>query len=111
VVEDEMMIAMLIGDMVADMGHQVVEVAATFDEALAAAEGGEFDIALLDINLSGRRSYAVAEALRRRQVPHLLTTGYGARDLDAEYGQAPALRKPFTAAQLAAALSTLMAHA
>lgn len=67
-VEDEIMIAMLMEDVLADMGHVVVGVACGVEAALEMAETVEADLAILDVNLDGRPSFPVADVLRRRGV-------------------------------------------
>ena len=54
------MIAMLIEDMLADLGCDVVATAAQLDEAVSLARSGSFDLAFLDLNLRGVPSYPVA---------------------------------------------------
>ena len=76
VVEDEMMILMMIEDMLADLGCESVTAAATVDQALALIDAQTFDAAMLDMNLNGNKSYAVADALAARGVPFVFSTGY-----------------------------------
>lgn len=75
-VEDESMVAMLAEDMLLDLGCDVV-VAMRLDQALAQVEAGDFDLAVLDVNLGSTPSYPVADALFERCVPFLFATGYG----------------------------------
>jgi CheY-like chemotaxis protein len=106
VVEDEMMIAMLVEDMLADLGCAVVGPAHALDAALelARTEIG-LDAALLDVNLGGQPVFAVADALREKGVPAIFSTGYGDAGLrDIDRG-APVLQKPFHAGDLARALT------
>jgi len=77
VVEDEMLVLMAIEDMLADLGCTSISVAGNLDKALALIEVERFDIATLDINLNGQRSYTVAEALSNAGVPFAFSTGYG----------------------------------
>ena len=53
VVEDEVMIAMLLEDMLADLGHEVVGPATRLEDGLELASSAEFDLAVLDVNLKG----------------------------------------------------------
>jgi CheY-like chemotaxis protein len=53
VVEDGAIISMLLEDMVLDCGGEIVGPIPKFDAALALAAEAEFEIAVLDINLSG----------------------------------------------------------
>jgi CheY-like chemotaxis protein len=109
VVEDEMMIAMLVEDMLAELGCAVVGPAHALDTALTLAktETG-LDCALLDVNLGGQPVFAVADALRAKGVPAIFSTGYGDAGLrDVDRG-APVLQKPFRAGDLAKALTAAM---
>lgn len=110
VVEDEMMIAMLVEDMLGDLGCEVVGPAHGLESALKLAnEAVGLDAALLDVNLGGQPVFAVADVLRAKGVPAIFSTGYGEaglRDVDAG---APVLQKPFRAGDLARALSTALA--
>ena len=104
-VEDEAMIAMLLEDMLGDLGCEVVGPAYALASALAlAASEAAIDVAILDINLAGRPVYEVADALRARHVPMIFSTGYGDRGLREVDRGAPVLGKPFRAADLATAL-------
>lgn len=69
VVEDEMMILMIIEDMLTDLGCDSVTGAATVGQALTLVDTQVFDIAMLDMNLGGNRSDAVADALAAHGVP------------------------------------------
>lgn len=100
VVEDEMTIALMIEDMLADLGHDVAEVQMRLDPALASARQGEFDFAILDVNLDGHMSFPVAEALEERGIPFAFATGYGSAGLDAAFRHYPVLMKPFLQADL-----------
>jgi CheY-like chemotaxis protein len=89
------MIAMMIEDMLADLGHQVAAIAMRLPQATEAAKTIEADLAILDINLDGRRSFPVAEILRDRAIPILFASGYGEKGLEAPFEQAKVLKKPF----------------
>jgi DNA-binding response OmpR family regulator len=104
VVEDEMLVAMLIEDMLDDMGHKLAGLATHLDAALVQASNVETDVAVLDINLNGQLSFPIADILRKRGVPFIFASGYGAAGLNATYKGALALKKPFGAQELANAL-------
>ena len=95
IVEDESLVAMMIEDMVIELGHTVAGVAARLREGLQMAEQGEIDFAILDVSLNGERSLPIAEALDARGVPYVFATGYGARGVDGAQRQALTLSKPF----------------
>jgi DNA-binding response OmpR family regulator len=109
VVEDEMMIAMMLEDMLADMGHEVVGVAPNLKTALVMAQGEQFDVAILDINLAGERSFPVAEVLRTRGLPFLFATGYGTLGLEDPFREVHTLKKPFQMTDLARAIDKVAA--
>jgi CheY-like chemotaxis protein len=95
VVEDELMIRMLLEDMLAELGYTIAAEAARLDEALEAARIADFDIAILDVNLSGQPISSVADALAARGMPFIFATGYGERGLPDTYRDRPTLKKPF----------------
>jgi two-component sensor histidine kinase/DNA-binding response OmpR family regulator len=93
-VEDEALVAMMIGESLAEFGFQVVGPIATASEALAAAREKHFDAAVLDINLGDGLVYTVAEILAVRGVPFVFVTGYDAESVDARFSGVPVLQKP-----------------
>lgn len=105
--EDEFIVALAAEDMLAELGVVVVGPAATVAEGLALADA-PLDAAVLDINMNGERSFAVARALRARGVPFVFATGYAEVDRG-ETVDAPVVAKPYTADDLAAALSRVLA--
>jgi CheY-like chemotaxis protein len=109
VIEDEMMVAMLLKDILADLGFTVVGSAARVEQALALIEtAGALDAAVLDINLNGQLSYPVADALVARRVPFLFATGYGQDSVINGYQSFSLLQKPFRLSELADALAKLL---
>jgi CheY-like chemotaxis protein len=109
VVEDEVLIAMLIEDMLLDGGHEVVGPFNNLADALGAAHVERVDVALLDVNLRGERVYPVAEALERRGIPFLLLSGYGADAVPRDRAHWAACSKPFMPGDLARHLAGLVA--
>lgn len=107
VVEDEALIAVMVEDMLTEMGSIVVGPAATIEAALALARGAELDAAVLDVNVRGERIDPVAEALMARQVPVLFATGYGEVRL-ASGAPATVIDKPYTQEKLARGLAAAM---
>jgi CheY-like chemotaxis protein len=107
VVEDEMTIALLVEDMLIELGHDVVELAMRLPQAEKLARETEFDVAVLDVNLDGRRSFPVADILIERGIPFLFATGYGASGVDAAYAHYPILTKPFMTEELKSAIDLL----
>lgn len=99
-VEDEALIRMMIAEMVEELGHRVAAEAGNVDEATSLARTGNFDFAVLDVNLAGRSVSPVAEILESRRVPFIFASGYGATGLPQPFTERRVLRKPFLVGQL-----------
>jgi DNA-binding NtrC family response regulator len=93
-VEDEMVLAISLEDLLEAIGHEVVK-AANVAQALAAAQSETVDGALLDINLRGESAAPVAEALDQRGIPFAIMTGYSPLDIQGKWPDQPLLQKPF----------------
>jgi CheY-like chemotaxis protein len=107
VVEDEPMIRLLLDDMLADLGYTMVAEAGRLDEALTLAKDGEFDVAILDVNLNGQPITPVVEILNARAVPFVFVSGYARRGIPEEHSNIPLLQKPFQPDGLARALAAI----
>jgi CheY-like chemotaxis protein len=107
VVEDECIVSWLLEDMLADLGCAVVGPAACITEALAMIDADAIDAAVLDVNLNGQPSYAIADALATRGVPFVFSTGYSKDGLLDAYRIVATLQKPYHQSELADALATL----
>lgn len=110
-VEDEAMVAMMLEEMLTDLGCIVVDVAGTLAHGLSLAESEFLDAAVLDVNLGGEKVYPVAEKLAASGVPFVFSTGYGVAGIAPDFARIPALAKPFSPAALEAALLTALGRA
>lgn len=108
VVEDEAMIAFFIEDCLIGFGHHVVGPASRVGKALDLIGSEEFDLALLDVNVSGEEIYPAAVELRLRGIPFMFLSGYGSRGLREEWKGSPMLEKPFTLEGLEARIDAIM---
>jgi len=95
VIEDEAVIAEQIKWFLEDAGMIVAGSFGNLADALAGAVNGEFEVALIDINLGGEDSYAVVDKLVERGIPFILMSGYIPDELPAAYAAHPSLTKPF----------------
>ncbi|MGI2034139.1 response regulator [Rhizobium panacihumi] len=79
IVEDEMLLAMDLEDMLLDAGYEVVGQASHMQQAITLAEQnvGAIDVAIMDINLArGTNGVETAAALRERwNIPSLFVSG------------------------------------
>jgi CheY-like chemotaxis protein len=107
VVEDEYIVAADLAASLESVGAQVIGPAGSVQEALTLVEmdEGRLDGAVLDINLRGERVFPVADALARRGVPFVFTTGYDAVAIPNSYAGVPRCEKPVNKADLARLLS------
>lgn len=100
VVEDEAAISMLLEDMLLDFGCTVVGPAARLSTALEMAEGETYEVAILDVNVAGEPIYPVAEAIAKRDLPLVFSTGYGGAGIREPFRDRPVVQKPFSQADL-----------
>lgn len=109
VVEDEALVAMLVEDMLTDLGCIVVGIAGTVAKGICLARSAELvlDGAVLDVNIGGEKVFPVAEALAARGVPFIFATGYGAAGVEARYADERVIAKPFQLRTLEQALVRL----
>lgn len=104
-VEDEMLAALNLEDMVTELGHEVAALATRLETGLDHARTIDVDCAVLDINLAGKQSFPIADALAGRGIPCLFATGYGIDGLDEVHAGAVVLQKPYRLEDLERALT------
>jgi DNA-binding response OmpR family regulator len=109
VVDDEMMLAMMLEEMLNDFGCSVIK-AARIAKAVPLAVTQPIDGAILDVNVAGEPIYPVAQELRRRGIPFAFVTGYGAGGVHADYHAYPMLSKPFRQEDLRRVVAAFAAH-
>jgi two-component system, response regulator PdtaR len=81
VVEDEVLVAMELEDLLIEEGFKVLGPAATVQEAINILGTASPDVAVLDMKLRGELVTPVVEVLTQRGVPFLLASGSPAADL------------------------------
>jgi CheY-like chemotaxis protein len=111
VVEDEDLVSMLVQDLLVDCKCRIAGVASRVDEALRLVGDADFDVAILDLNLAGTESFAVADALAAKGIPCVLATGFGRAGLPDAYREAVVLQKPFRGRELQQALRLALSTA
>ncbi len=109
IVEDDYLIAQIVTDFLEDAGATIIAQISSVDEAVAYIQehSATIDCAVVDLNLHGKRSYPVADALTDKGITFIFATGYGGGALDMPYGNHPRCEKPFTQDRLIAALAAL----
>jgi CheY-like chemotaxis protein len=108
--EDEYLIALDAAEILKTLGAREVEIVASFEQAERRAAEGQFDLAVLDVNINGRFSFPIAGTIGKRGIPFVFATGY-------ELGNRPesgldgvvCVTKPYTRDRLKNALTAAMA--
>jgi DNA-binding response OmpR family regulator len=107
VIEDDLLIALMIEDMVREAGYRVSGVAHTIAVARHEIAKRNFDAVLFDLDI-GRRSHPeIADFLLDTGVPFAFVTGYDYL-VEPRHQTVPVLEKPFTPVQLRALLEKLV---
>jgi DNA-binding response OmpR family regulator len=98
VVEDEAIIAQDIAWIAENLaGYTVDRIVSDVDEALAIISAGQVDGAVLDANLNGQSTEAIAKELKRQSIPFFLVSGaISIKPLPPELADAPFLEKPYS---------------
>ena len=106
IVDDEALVAMLLEDMLSDLGCETAATAGRVPQALELARDPAlaFDVAVLDVNVAGESIAPVAEAVIARGAPVVFATGYGESGVPEAFRGRPTLQKPFGAAEVASRL-------
>ncbi|WP_116894155.1 response regulator [Pseudomonas syringae] len=107
-VEDETMLAMLMEMMLEDLGFATAYHASTLNDGIEYARNGEYDLAILDINIIGGNSFPIAAAIADRAIPFMFCSGYGRLGIPDAWLNRRCVAKPFSAEQLSEALSELL---
>jgi CheY-like chemotaxis protein len=110
VVEDETLVAILLEDMLMELGCQVLWTAHRVGKALDLVARSTPDAGVLDVNIAGDEVYPVAQALAERNIPFVFTTGYGTRGLTGAWRDRPIVQKPFQVEHLSQGLRAALAR-
>jgi len=101
VVEDAALVAMLLEEMLDDLGFDVIGPATDHASACQMAREPGIAAAILDVNLHGTMSWDVAGLLQQANVPFAFSTGYdSATILPPHLSNIPVIAKPFDFEQL-----------
>jgi CheY-like chemotaxis protein len=108
-IEDSLIIALDAEDILERLGAEAVLTAATVEAALETIEASPPTLAMLDINLGDRTSFAIADRLLELGIPFLFATGYGEQaKLPPDHLARTVVQKPYTLENVARALDSLV---
>lgn len=109
IVEDEILIAFEMVDILEDLGFDIVGPSVHVDEAEELARDEKIDAAFLDVNMGeGKNSEPVAKILRSRGVPFIFVTAYNDDQITFRTSDDRVLRKPVTGKEMIAALDRVV---
>jgi DNA-binding NtrC family response regulator len=107
IVEDDRVIALMVEEIVRELGYTVSSVAGTIATARLQISMRNFDAVLLDIDLEGEHYPETADILLETGTPFAFVTGYD-YVLEPRHGEVPLLEKPFGLIQLRVLLEKLV---
>lgn len=109
-VEDEFLIALDAEEMLRELGAANVTVVSTFEDAEKVIGEVNFDLALLDVNLNGRKSFPLADLLGKKNTPVVFGTGYNlmARQMEGFKTGGVCVTKPYSSSSLQKGLLTVL---
>lgn len=99
-VEDEGGVAIMIEDMLKELGCELLASVAHLPEAFEAIDSLQPDLVVLDVNVAGELSFDFARTLVTREIPFVFSTGYGHGCLPADLQGRPVVAKPYRLNQL-----------
>ncbi|OCR22559.1 chemotaxis protein CheY [Pseudomonas syringae] len=108
IVEDETMLAMLIEAMLEDLGFTTAFHASTLADGVKYALTGQFDLAILDVNIIGGTSFPIAAAIAGRGIPFVFCSGYGHVGIPGLWADRHCIAKPFSEVQLGEVLRAVL---
>ena len=112
IVEDDVLLALELEDMLLDAGCEVVGPVAHLEKALVVIQSNALDGALMDLNLRGELSYPAIEALRERGVPVIVASGYAELPkIRQRLDGTPLLSKPYDLERIRSTLVNMLVTA
>jgi CheY-like chemotaxis protein len=109
ILEDEVLLALDAAETLEELGAVIIGPAHRVDAAMVLLDAIRPDAALLDVNIAGSTSSAVARRLLDMNVPFVLATGYGSRSEIA--GGCAVIDKPYDRKHLQAAFTGIFSLA
>jgi CheY-like chemotaxis protein len=109
-VDDDESVRFAIGEMLADLGHTIIQAPSGVQALVALRQHAAFDLLITDYLMPNMTGVGLARAARMAQpdLPVLLITGY-ANIKDVDVGGLPRLAKPFGANDLSKAIMETLA--
>lgn len=96
IVEDEGLVALMMEDLVRELGIKDIHICSDVASALELVKTGGIDCAVLDLFVRDGSSVEVADLLADRGIPFLFSTGSTRDAVEHRHAHRPILGKPFT---------------
>lgn len=107
--EDQFLIAMMFEDILNEMGHRIVGIAATCDAGMSLLRNEKPDFAVVDLHLADGPCYDLIAEAKIRKIPIVVITGAMLDPADDRLANTKILSKPFDPDQLKAVVVELSA--
>lgn len=108
IVEDEALVLMDLEQTLMDLGYEIAGKASDLRRGLELARDRDIDVAVLDVNLAGANSAAIADELQRRGIPFVFTTGYTSAGIPDRHRDSMRIDKPYESSVLDRALKQVL---
>src|SRR5260221_13873976 len=93
-VEDEILVAMMMKDILTELGFSVIGPFSRLSEAMVAAVHEDINAGIIGVELRSGFRYPVADRTAARKIPFVFVTGYGVESIDSRVGYVPIVKKP-----------------
>jgi len=95
VVEDEYFFAEQLAQSLRQFGAKVIGPIGNLSDAMRQVQTGDFEVAVIDLNLQGEMAFPLATVLQQQGVPYVFATGYEREAIPAEFAHVTRWEKPF----------------
>lgn len=109
VLEDELLLAIVMGDCMLELGAADVVICTTIAEAEQAIADRRFDCAVLDVCVGGALSFPIADRLAEQGIPFVFGTASLRDEFPDRHSGIALLSKPFSNEELAEAVRKAVA--
>jgi len=107
VLEDEYFFADDLNRRLTEHGAEVVGPISELAEAYQLIVQNGFDAAIMNVNLRGQKAFVLADELKRRDIPFMFATGFGANSIPSRFSHVKVRQKPFGAQEIVSDVAEL----
>lgn len=108
IVEDEVIIAYDLQDIIESMGHRVIDISTSVDEAIAKLDSAQLDFFIVDIHLKGdKKGFELGQVLKELDIPFIYMSSVESMRASAKDEAYAFLSKPFDQRDVQKAVKTI----